>query len=106
MQNQLSDGRSFRLSSVLDDFNRKIFGIETELSLPAARVIRTLDNIIEWRGKPAAIPCKHGPAYISDALLSWAESRAPEHGPRRHHAHATTRTGCLAPLLTNAKNGE
>ena len=52
MHDQLSDGRSFRLFNVLDDFNREGLGIEVDLSLPAARVIRSLDQIIEWRGKP------------------------------------------------------
>src|SRR3546814_18349796 len=51
MHDQLSDGRSFRLFNVLDDFNREGLGIEVDLSLPAARVIRSLEQIIEWRGK-------------------------------------------------------
>jgi len=58
---------------VLDDFNREGLGIEVDLSLPATRVIRSLDQIIEWRGKPGAIRCDNGPEYISGALLTWAE---------------------------------
>lgn len=57
MHDQLSDGRSFRLFNVLDDFNREGLGIEVDLSLPAVRVIRALEQIIEWRGKPQAIRC-------------------------------------------------
>jgi putative transposase len=30
-------------------------GIEVDFSLPAERVIRSLNNIIEWRGKPKII---------------------------------------------------
>ncbi|MGD5574158.1 integrase core domain-containing protein, partial [Xanthomonas citri pv. citri] len=41
--------------------------------LPSARVIRSLEQIIEWRGKPAVIRCDNGPEYISGALLSWAQ---------------------------------
>jgi hypothetical protein len=52
MHDQLADGRSFRLFNVLDDFNRQGLGIEVDLSLPSARVIRALEQIIEWRGKP------------------------------------------------------
>lgn len=73
MHDQLSDGRSFRLFNVLDDFNREGLGIEVDLSLPAARVIRSLDQIIEWRGKPGTIRCDNGPEYVSGALLTWAE---------------------------------
>lgn len=72
MHDQLSDGRSIRLFNVLDDFNREGLGIEVDQSLPAARVIRSLDNIIEWRGKPTSIRCDNGPEYISGALLAWA----------------------------------
>ena len=81
MHDQLSDGRSIRLFNVLDDFNRQGLGIEVDQSLPASRVIRSLDNIIEWRGKPASIRCDNGPEYISGALLAWAEG----HGIRIEH---------------------
>lgn len=52
MHDQLEDGRSYRLLNVLDDFNREGLAIEVDLSLPSERVIRALDQIIEWRGKP------------------------------------------------------
>ena len=59
--------------NVIDDFNREGLGIEVDFSLPAERVIRSLEQIIEWRGKPAAIRCDNGPEYISTVLLTWAE---------------------------------
>ena len=52
---RLGDGRAFRLLNVLDDFNREGLGIEGDFSLPAERVIRALNQIIELRGKPGAI---------------------------------------------------
>jgi len=52
MHDQLSDVRSFRLFNVIDDYNREGLGIEVDLSLPSERVIRSLEQIIEWRGKP------------------------------------------------------
>ena len=73
MHDGLSDGRSFRLFNVIDDFNREGLGIEVDFSLPAERVIRSLERIIEWRGQPHAIRCDNGPEYISQALRSWAE---------------------------------
>lgn len=75
MHDQLSDGRRFRLFNVLDDFNREGLGIEVDLSLPSARVIRSLEQIIEWRGRPSMIRCDNGPEYISGALLAWAKDR-------------------------------
>ena len=75
MHDALSDGRSFRLFNVLADFNRQGLGIEVDLSLPSVRVIRSLEQIIEWRGKPKVIRCDNGPEYISHALLAWAEKQ-------------------------------
>lgn len=39
------------------------------------RVIRSLDQILEWRGAPQAIRCDNGPEYISAVTLAWAEKR-------------------------------
>ena len=38
------------------------------------RVIRALQQVIEWRGKPQTIRCDNGPEYISEAFLSWARN--------------------------------
>ena len=75
MADRLGDGRAFRLLNVLDDFNREGLGIEVDFSLPAERVIRSLDRIIEWRGKPGTIRVDNGPEYISDKLMKWAEKQ-------------------------------
>lgn len=75
MADQLRGGRSFRTFNVLDDFNREGLGIEVDLSLPSGRVIRSLEQIMEWRGKPEAIRCDNGPEYISHALQRWAKQR-------------------------------
>jgi putative transposase len=75
MHDQLSDGRAFRLFNVLDDFNREGLGIDLDFSLPSARVIRALEQIIEWRGPPNVIRCDNGPEYISGAVNQWAQQR-------------------------------
>ena len=75
MHDQLSDGRSIRLFNVIDDFNREGLGIEVDFSLPSERVIRSLDQIIEWRGRPQMIRCDNGPEYVSGVTLAWAEKR-------------------------------
>ena len=73
MADRLEDMRQFRLLNVVDDFNREGLGIEVDFSLPAERVIRSLDRIIEWRGRPRAIRVDNGPEYVSNALHQWAE---------------------------------
>src|ERR1700710_491238 len=75
MADRLGDGRAFRLLNVLDDFNREGLGIEVDFSLPADRVIRSLDRIMEWRGQPASIRVDNGPEYIRGKLIAWAQMR-------------------------------
>jgi putative transposase len=75
MHDQLSDGRRYRLFNVIDDYNREGLAIEVDFSLPAIRVKRALDQVIEWRGKPRQIRCDNGPEYISELLAAWAEER-------------------------------
>ena len=94
MADRLGDGRQFRLLNVLDDFNCEGLGIEVDFSLPAERVIRSLDRIIEWRGKPGTIRVDNGPEYISGKLLILAEQRgiAIQHiqpGQPQHRAIGT-----------------
>ena len=72
MHDQLADSRSYRLFNVIDDFNREGLAIEVDFSLPASRVVRALDQIIEWRGKPLALRCDNGPEFISHELIDWA----------------------------------
>lgn len=78
MHDQLEDGRCYRALNIIDDFNREGLAIEVDFSLPAQRVVRTLNRIIEWRGKPEAIRCDNGPEYVSARLIEWAEKEEIE----------------------------
>ncbi len=76
MHDQLQNGRCIRLLNVIDDFNREGLGMEIDFSLPSERVIRALEQIIEWRGCPQEIRCDNGPEYISAKLQAWARKRS------------------------------
>ena len=52
MSDTLADGRSLRTFNVIDDYNREGLAIDVDLSMPSTRVIRSLEQIIEWLGKP------------------------------------------------------
>ena len=75
MSDSLSDGRLLRTFNVLDDYNREGLAIEVDLSLPSQRVIRALEQVIEWRGRPDAIRLDNGPEYIAQALVDWANDQ-------------------------------
>ena len=73
MSDSLGNGRRFRTFNVIDDYSREILAIEIDLSLPAQRIIRVLDRLVEYRGRPQRIRMDNDPEFISVHLASWAE---------------------------------
>jgi putative transposase len=73
MFDSLYSGRPFRMPNVPDEANRGALGIEIATSIPALRVVRFLEQLIEIHGKPAAIRCDNGPELTSYALPSGAK---------------------------------
>jgi len=78
MSDSLSNGRVFRTLNVIDDFNREALWIEVDTSLPAERVVRVLEQLLDWRGKPTHIRMDNGPELISQRLESWAQEKQIE----------------------------
>ena len=113
MHDQLDDGRSIRLLNVIDDFNREALVIEIDFSLPSERVIRVLDQVIAWRGKPQVIRsadlgfCHNEPEYISLKIQEWAKRRGiqlqytrpgnPQQNAYVERFNRTLRYECLSP---------
>ena len=75
MSDSLADGRLLRTFNVIDDYNREGLNIDVDVSLPSERIIRSLEQVIAWRGKPAAIRADNGPENISQAMTDWAEKQ-------------------------------
>jgi putative transposase len=78
MSDSLYSGRRYRLLNIIDEFNRELLDIEIDSSLPALRVIKTLDRICDWRGYPKAIRVDNGPEFISNRLEEWCRYRGIE----------------------------
>lgn len=47
--------------------------VDIDLSLPTARVIRSLNKMIEKRGKPIQISSDNSSEFISHLLANWAK---------------------------------
>lgn len=75
MSDSLIDGRSIRTFNVIDDYNREGLAIDVDLSMPSLRVIRALEQVIKWRGKPAAIRCDRRRMDLNIYQINW--SRGP-----------------------------
>jgi putative transposase len=65
MSDSLVNGRKFRTLNIIDDYNREALAIEIDTSLSSKRLIRALEQVIDWRGKPKAIRVDNGPEYTS-----------------------------------------
>jgi putative transposase len=75
MSDSLVDGRRFRLLNIIDDYNRESLWIEIDTSLPALRLVRVLERMVEMRGAPRRIRVDNGPKFISDKLQLWCKER-------------------------------
>ncbi len=75
MHDVLSTGVNFRSLNIIDDYNRECLGITIDTTLNSKRVIRQLDQLVGWRGKPQKIRVDNGPEFIAQALNSWATER-------------------------------
>ena len=73
MSDALWSGRRFRTFNVLDDFNRGAQRVEIDTSLPAARIVRALDELVEVRGKPRRVRIDNGPEFLSEVFARWAK---------------------------------
>ena len=78
MYNTLHYGRPFRTLNVIDESNREILAIEIDTSLPAARVVRTLEQLEEIHGLPEAIRLENGSELRSAVFMAWCEEKGIE----------------------------
>jgi len=78
MHDTLQNGKTIRTLNVIDDFNREVLSITADTSLPAARVIRELEQLIDWRGKPERIRSDNGPEFIAEVLKEWCQENSIE----------------------------
>jgi putative transposase len=86
MSDALWSGRRFRTFNVLDDYNREALRIQIDTSLPSARIVRALDELVELRGPPRRL-------RMDNVLSSKASPTADEQYPgsrRQWHREAKT----------------
>lgn len=67
----MAAGRTMRVLSVVDAFTRECLALEVDTSFASRRVTRTLEEIVQRRGKPGAIRCDNGPELTSRHFLAW-----------------------------------
>jgi putative transposase len=75
MRDTLYGGRVFRTLNVIDEANRGALGIDIAVSIPAARVIAFLAQLIDLHGRPEAIRCDNGSELTSQAFTTWCQTQ-------------------------------
>jgi putative transposase len=74
MHDTMYDGRTFRTFNVIDEGNREGLRIECGKSIPSARVVRVMEQLVEVYGKPDAIRLDNGPEFTAEKFVEWAEA--------------------------------
>ncbi len=100
MSDTLYHGRRFRILNIPDEGVREVLDIVVDTSIPGGRVVRTLDRLVEWRGKPDAIRVDNGPEYLSQVFTNWWRCNPPVAAPSSRHsraANARSRPGKTSP---------
>src|SRR5699024_807915 len=71
MHDTLASGKTIRTLNVIDDFNREALSITVDTSLPAKRVIRELEKLVEGRGKPEKIGSANSSVIDAEIIWDW-----------------------------------
>ena len=69
----MTDGRRFRILTVVDNCTRECLALVAGTSISGLRVARQLDAIMRWRGRPMTIVSDNGTELTSNAILCWAD---------------------------------
>jgi len=78
MSDSIMGVRKFRTFNVMDDCTREALAIEIDTSLSSKRIIRTLESVIAWRGKPTVIRTDNGPEFTSKEFEWWCKEHEIE----------------------------
>ncbi len=78
MSDTLDGGRRFGRLNILDEGVREGLAIEVDTAWPAERVMRTLEQVVAWRGYPQAIRLDNGPELLADRFVTWWADRGME----------------------------
>jgi putative transposase len=78
LSDAFADGRRFRILAVVDDFTRECLALVADTSLPGLRVVRELDVVIAWRGRPKMCASDKGTELTGMAVLRFSQDKQIE----------------------------
>lgn len=66
-------GGRLRILGVIDEYTRECLALEVERSMPAQRVLQTLEWLFLVRGAPGHLRSDNGPEFIADAVQQYLD---------------------------------
>jgi putative transposase len=78
LSDAFTDGRRFRILAIVDDYSRECLALVADTSISGGRLVRELDRLTAWRGRPAMVVSDNGTEMTSNAILQWAEKSGLE----------------------------
>ncbi len=78
MSEALYRGRQFRTLNILDEGVREALEIVVDPSMPARRVVRTMEQLEAWRGRPKALHLDNGPELCAQVFVDWCRDHRVE----------------------------
>jgi putative transposase len=76
VHDQLTNGRAFRVLTVVDNWSRESVLLETGFRLTGEHVAAALSRVAQHRPLPRSITVDHGTEFTSKALDQWAWDNA------------------------------
>lgn len=72
VMDRLDDGRRLKVLTIVDDFTKESVGIALDHGMSSHYLVRILEGIVRFRGRPGAIRTDQGPEFTARALDQWA----------------------------------
>ena len=73
VSDQMTDGRRFRILTVVDNCTRECLALVADTSISGLRVARELDRLVQLHSRPETIVSDNGTELTSNATLTWAD---------------------------------
>jgi len=73
VKDQTTDGRPFKVLTIVDEFTRECLALEVGRSIRSGQVIEVLRELFLVRGVPGHIRSDNGPEFIAKRVRAWLE---------------------------------
>ena len=73
MQDRTSDGRAFRMLTLIDEYSRECLAIDVARKLTSEEVLERLSDLFVRRGVPDHIRSDNGPEFTAKKVTEWLE---------------------------------